>query len=268
MQVPKIPRDEEAAASGRRWTYRGIIAAIIFGTLAVIGWQWRSDVAITRIEVRHSCDASWFSSSPGCLAIAADSANIASLVGIEPGGPLYDVDPAVVVDRVVQHPWVESAFVNRTPGGKLIVNVTPREPTLLAVEDGRPTWFIDQHGYRMPFVAGVAYDVPLIYGYDEKLPPNEPTRNAHVRRLAEIADRLDPEIDALISEVEIGSGDDLIVHTTPVGSRPSIKVVVKSDDLENQLVKLRAYWDQVLLADATTNIEQIDLRFDSRIITK
>ncbi len=268
MQVPEISRNQEAVASGRRWTYRGIIAAVIFGTLAVIGWQWRSDVAISRVEVRHSCDTNWFSSSPGCLAIAADSAKIASLVGIEPGGPLYDVDPAVVVERVIQHPWVESAHVNRTPGGKLIVEVTPREPRLLAVEDGKPSWFIDQQGYRMPFVAGVAYDVPLLFGYDERLPPNEPTRNVHVRRLAEIAGRLEPEIDALISEVEIGAGSDLIVHTTPIGSRPSIEVVVKSDDLENQFVKLRSYWDQVFLAEATTNIKQIDLRFDSRIITR
>lgn len=268
MQVPKVPHEDEAVASGRRWTYRGIIAAIVFGTLAVIGWQWRSDVAITRVEVRHSCDSSWFSSSPGCLAIEADSAKIASQVGIEPGGPLYDVDPAVVVERVMQHPWVASAHVNRTPGGKLIVEVTPREPRLLAVDDGKPSWFIDEQGYRMPFVAGVAYDVPLLYGYDERLPPNEPTRNVDVLRLADIAGRLDPEIDALISEVEIGPGNDLIVHTTPVGSRPSIKVVLNPDDLENQFIKLRAYWDQVLLADATTNIQEIDLRFDSRIITR
>ncbi len=268
MQVPQHSHDQEAIASGRRWTYRGIIALIVFGTLAVIGWQWRSDVTIVHVEVRHSCDASWFSSTPGCLAIEADSAQIASMVGIEPGRPLYDVDPAVVVERVMQHPWVEFAHVNRTPGGKLIVEVTPREPRLLAIKDGNPSFFIDEHGYRMPFVAGVAYDVPLLYGYDEKVPPNEPTRNPQVRRLAAIAGQLDPEIDALISEVEIGSGNDLIIHTTPVESRPSIEVKLKSDDLEDQLIKLRAYWDQAFLTQPGANIRQIDLRFDSRIITR
>ncbi|MDX1430639.1 MAG: hypothetical protein R3282_10135, partial [Rhodothermales bacterium] len=226
MRVPEVQHDTEAAASGRRWTYRGVIAIVIFIGLAVMGWQWRSGVTVSSVEVRTSCETTWFESSPGCAAILEDSTRLAEMVAVEIGEELYDVHPREIVDRVGAHPWVRSADVMRTPAGKVIVEITPRDARLLAMRNGSPSYFIDAEGNKMPFVAGVAYDVPLVYGLDETLRDAGPVKDQRVRLLAALMENLEPEIDALLSEVDVSHRNRVVIHTTPFGEVPSIEVHV------------------------------------------
>ena len=271
MQIPQIPQappTPETEASARRWTYRGVIALMVFGFMAFVAWQWRSGVQLTSVEVRDSCESSWFRSTPGCEAIRADREAIAELVAIAPGAPLYELDPREVAERVSQHPWVSSVDVALTPTGKLIIEVEPREARLLAMQGGRPAYYVDADGHRMPFVGGVAYHVPLLYGLQAAYREMEPVKDDRVRHLAALLPALDPQIDALISEIEFRGGGKTVIHTTPADHIPSLEVLIDFDDLESQLTALQAYWNQVLLASPPKEIHQIDLRFNSRIITR
>lgn len=271
MQIPQGASTLEAQASARRWTYRGVIAALLFGGLTVVALQWRSGVTITSVEVRDECQTSWFTETPGCVAIRAESEKIAAAVAIEPGGLLYEVNPADIVARVSQHPWVADAHVSRTPGGKLIVEITPRQAELLVMQRGRPAFYVDAEGHAMPFVEGVAYDVPLVFGSVGGT-ENGLARDARLSRLAVALTSIEPDVDALISEIELSASDAAIIRTTPVEhgpwAHPSLETLVDLNALEDQLLVLRAYWDQVLLTSASTGIRQIDLRFNSRVITR
>ncbi len=268
MQLPPGEPTQEMKASARRWIYRGVIALCVFSILAVVGWHWRAGVLLTSVEVRDSCESSWFTSSPGCAALLGDAGTIARLAGAETNVALYSVDPSVIADRVVRHPWVRSADVSRTPTGRLVITVSPREPRLLVVQRGTPVYFVDEDGYRMPFVEEVAYDLPLLYGLNEKFHPIEPVKSSTVRALAAMMVDLDPAIDALISELELRSSGEILIHTTAAKDTPSIEVRVQADDLPNQLQKLRAYWTQHAVKTRDFNIKHVDLRFDSRIITR
>lgn len=268
MQLPPGGPTQEMKASARRWTYRGVIALCVFSILAVVSWHWRAGVMLTSVEVRDACETSWFTSSPGCAALRGDADTIARLAGVETNVALYSVDPSVIADRVVRHPWVRSADVSRTPTGRLVITVSPREPRLLVVQGGTPVYFVDEDGYRMPFVEDVAYDLPLLYGLNESFHAIEPVENATVRGLASIMGDLDPSIDALISELELRSSNEILIHTTSAKETPSIDVRVAVNDLHNQLQKLRAYWTQHVVKTGDFDIKHVDLRFDSRIITR
>ncbi len=268
MQVPPTPPTNEMRASARRWIYRGVIALCVFSILAVVGWQWRAGVILTSVEVRDSCEAAWFSSSPGCAALRADADTIARLAGVETKVPLYSVDPTLIADRVIRHPWVRSADVSRTPTGRLVITVAPREPRLLVVQGRRPVYFVDEDGYRMPFVPDVAYDLPLLFGLNERFHPIEPVESPTTRALASMMVDLDPGIDALISEFELRPSGELVLHTTAAEDIPSMQVRVYANDLSDHLEKLRAYWVQHVVKTPGLTIRHIDLRFDSRIITR
>jgi hypothetical protein len=89
-----------------------------------------------------------------------------------------------------------------------------------------------------------------------------------VRELASVLADLDPSIQALISEIELSRSKDIVFHTTVLDTRGSIEVRMRGDNIREQLVKLHAFWHQALLPDPGRDIRQIDLRFDSQIVTR
>ncbi len=259
----------EVRASARRWTYRGVAVLCLFSILAVVGWHWRAGVQLREVEIRKTCDYGWelFGFVHDCLPLRASENELLTLVGEEPGVPLYRIDPRVIADRLNRNPWIRETSVSRTPNGKLIVEVTEREPVLLSMRAGRPDYFIDASGYRMPFIENAAYDVPLLFGLREEYRPLEPIRNPLVKNLAAVLPSLDAGVHALISEVELGKAS-LNVHAVVPGSARSVEVVIGPNEIGHQFEKLYAFWHQVLLESENPEVRQIDLRFKSQIITR
>ncbi len=257
------------ALPGRKWGYGAIVVVLLAIVMGAIGWKWRSAVTLDRIEVVNACEAEWrLFSSEACPSLNSTHAEIVEQLQDMMGSPLYELDPVEVSDRVAQHPWIKEVRMERTQSGTMILTLAEREPVLLAVRRGRPVYFVDEEGYRMPVVQGVAYDVPLVHGLDEDYDALKPVTRPSVRELAEVLSNLEPPIQALVSEIEIRKHDDIVLHTTILDSRGSIEVRIGGKDIQEKLVKLHAFWHQALLPDPALNIRQIDLRFDSQIVTR
>ena len=261
--------DSGPATPGRKWGYAAIAVVLLVGVLGTIGWKWRSGVMLSTIEVVSACDSEWrLFSSEACPPLKSTQEEIETLLSDLVGTALYELSPSTVIERVERLPWIGEVRMERTQSGKMILTISERTPVLLAMRRGQPAHFIDAEGYRMPLVAGIAYDVPLLHGLREEYDAVKPVAEPVVQELAAVLADLDPSIQALISEIELSKSSDIVFHTTVLDNRGSIEVRMGPGDIRAQLVKLHAFWHQALLPDPARDIRQIDLRFDSQIVTR
>lgn len=240
-----------------RRTLRRLVLLLGFlglSALGFLGWQWMAALRVEGITLQGT--------------VQAEPQALLKLAGIDTGAVLLDVDPALVADRVARHPWVEEARVTRLPTGFVVVRVRERTPVALALDaQGRPAQYLDGEGFAMPAAPGMAFDVPLLRGLRETTHPVRPVQTPVVRELLAALAALDPETDALISELEL-RGDDVWVHTPPVDARGSIPVRLGRGELPRKLATLRAFWHQAVLSRPDVTYRVIDLRFDSQVVTR
>ncbi len=220
----------------------------------VLGRHWQATLPCLRIEVT------------GAHRAPVDS--LVALARVDTGMVLFDIDPALVEDRVARHPWVASARVRRLPTGTLAIRVQERVPVLLVLDArGRPSHYLDADGAQMP-AAGVAFDVPLLRGLDQPYHPVQQVQRPEVRALLAALAGLDPGTEALIAEVDLRASGEVWIHTTPAGGQGSIPVRLGQDAFAPKLARLRAFWRQGVLPRSDKRFHLIDLRFDSQIITR
>jgi cell division protein FtsQ len=221
----------------------------------VLGWQWQARQPLVRIEVTGTQHA--------------DRDALVGLAGLDSSMTLYDIDPVIVADRVRRHPWVADARVWRLPNGTLSIRVEERQPALLVIDRrGRPERYLDPAGFQMPVVASAAYNVPLLRGLEEDYNPVQPVRQESLRELLAALPGLDPELDALISELEIRAPGEIWLYTPPLTDHDAIPVRLGRSGYAIKLQRLQAYWRQAVLPRPDKAFKMIDLRFDSQIITQ
>lgn len=228
---------------------------IVVGALGVLGWHWATHLTCEQVAVEGTHHA--------------DPAALLKLAQVDTGMVLIGIDPVLVADRVQRHPWVAEASVLRLPTGTIRIDVTERVPVALAFdEQGRPSHYLDREDFMMPVVAGTAYDVPVLHGLRDAYNPVVPVEHAATRALLTALAELDPETNALISEMELRASGDWWLHTTPLPDRGSVLVRIGAADYADRLRRLRAFWEQAVLTRPETQFRLIDLRFDSQIVTR
>lgn len=223
--------------------------------LTYVGWSWMDGLIVHSVEVegaRH-----------------ADEEAILAMARVDSGGRLLDVDPTVIADRTLRHPWVRSSHVRRRPPGTVRIEVIERTPVVLALgPGGAPAGYLDAHGYVMPIVEGAVYDVPLLRGVTLPEHPSMPIDATPVRDLLGSFDTLDPSVDALLSTIEVGPQGEIMLHTAPAGTQGSVEVRLGTTNFEEQFERLNAFWTKAVLTRPERMFETIDLRFDSQIVTR
>lgn len=223
--------------------------------LGYTGWTWLDGLTVQRVVVdgtRH-----------------ADEAAVRAVARVDSGGRLLDVDHALIADRVRRHPWVRSAGVRRLPPGTVWISVEERLPIVLQLgHDGTPQGYLDREGYPLPFAERAVYDVPLLRGVAVPENPTRPVQTETVRELLAALGRLDPDIDALISSLEVHASGDVTLHTAPAGTQASVDIRLGRRGYAETFRRLHAFWRQAVLPRPQKTFESIDLRFDGQIVTK
>ncbi len=240
----------------RRFVQRVIavlgLAAVI--AVGVLGWRWQASLPVRAVEVSD--------------VVHADTSAVLDLVAVPDSALLFALDPAILADRARRHPWVADASVTRWPTGTLGIAVTERMPVALVLDaPGRPAYFFDAAGFRMPVVAGAAYDVPLLSGAFGPFNPTQPTDDATTLELLTALATTSPEIDALISSIERSPDGALTLTTAPLPDGRALPAALGRTGFTDKLSRLHAFWHQALLTRPATPVRRIDLRFDGQIIT-
>lgn len=233
-----------------------LLTVVVVGFVAVIGWQYRANLKYSGTSFAGN------EIVPTVL--------LEKLVQIPDESLLYTIDIDSVRGLVEENPWIEAAEVRRIPTGKVAVRISERIPVALALANGIPDHFVDAKGFRIPFSAGVAFDVPILSGRVRPYrgQPNEQRiSDPSVREMLVALGQVDTRTRALISEVNIADAGSISIHTTPIPGRESIPVLLGEDDFEIKLTRLSAFWHQVLLKNPEKEIQSINLRYDNQIVT-
>lgn len=234
----------------------GMLLVLVAG-IGWAGWRWRSDLRCTRIVVSGTQ--------------YAEPEALIALARVDTGMVLFDIDPALVADRVRRHPWVAQAEVTRQPlpAGLLRIQVTERTPAALVLDaGGRPAHYLDREGYRMPLRPEAVYDVPLVYGLTGRYSLARPVPvPALVDCLAALAQALEA-VDALVSALEVRQGGEVWLHSAPAPDGHAIPVRLGHDGFAEKLARLHAFWHQRVLPHTNQTVHLIDLRFDHQIVTR
>lgn len=234
----------------------GVAALVLLvGGIGFVGWRWQAEMTCTRIDVtgvRHAAPA-----------------ELTALAHVDTGMVLFDIDPALVEDRVMRHPWVQSAEVTRLPTGTLTIKVQERVPVLLALnEHGVPAQYLDRFGYPMPVLPEAAYDVPLLRGLSQPYHPMRPVEDAAMLDLLGALAGATADVDALVSELELRDGE-VWLYTAPLGEQGAVPVRLgRQGGFAARLERLHAFWHQAMLTRADRTYDVVDLRFDSQIVTR
>ena len=238
--------------TGRLIRYAAILAlAIGLGA----AWWWQHTLLVQTVEVTGT--------------VHADPTDIIQRTGIRPDSDaVFSLSPALVADRAERSPWVETAAVRRLPSGAVALRVTERVPVVLVMRGGRAAGYFDATGVMLPLTAdSVAYDLPLLTGSVPDVEPGKRTTSLALRETLTALATADDGVDALISEVEWRRGLG-VVWTTPAGGQPSIAVRLGATDVADQLLRLRAFWDQSVLPRPQTRFRTVDLHFRGQVITQ
>ena len=181
---------------------------------------------------------------------------IAGSVSIQQGSRvLAKVDTGEVVG--------ELAFLDQQPRSADVVAAEPLRLLEIRGHDFQP--LIEQHGtLARKLLQVLAARIRRTSSRQERV---DQLVRAYRERGHVLAD-LDPSIQALVSEIELRKARDIVFHTTILDNRGSIEVRMGRRDIREQLVKLHAFWHQALLPDPALDVRQIDLRFDSQIVTR
>ncbi len=229
------------------------VAALGIG--GVLGWQWMTSLRCQRIELAGLHHA--------------DSTALMELAQVDTAMVLFEIDPAIVADRVRRHPWVRTATATRWPTGTLRIAVQERVPMVLVMDRrGRPAYYLDRAGFAMPLASEAVYNLPLVRGLNERYHPVRRLQNEPVREFLDVFARLDAETDALVSELEVVASGEVRLRTTPAGARGSFEVWLGRDGFAEKLRRLRAFWQQAVLPQPDKSFPVIDLRFDGQIVTR
>jgi cell division septal protein FtsQ len=252
------PASRARPARPRSGRFRlGTIPSVALGLavlLAFLGLMWRSQLRVRGVTVE------------GARHTSADT--LIALAGVDSGAAFFAIDTEAIAARAALMPWVAEARVHRMPNMTLEIEVRERTPVLLAVDaTGRPARYLDREGFQMPFVRGASYGVPILRGYDEPYVPAQATRDSVLIELLRVVADLDAETDALLSTFSLHDGQ-VELYTAPKPGRGAVHVGLGVGDYAAKLSRLRAFWNQELLAQREKHVEWIDLRFDSQIITR
>ncbi|NNE34194.1 MAG: FtsQ-type POTRA domain-containing protein [Rhodothermales bacterium] len=242
--------------SRRSFLIVAFTAVVVVACTAVIGWQYRSNLdykgmRVTGINVVTSEEVTALAAVPDDMlhySIAVDSVRL----------------------RIEKHPWIGSADVRRTAVGKLNIQIVERRPVALAAVNGVPDHYLDASGFRIPLAQGVAFDLPVVSGHVGRYgtdAPNQRVSDRSLREMLNALDKLDERTLALVSEIQVKSTGSISIQTIAIPGRKSIPVVLGEMDFERKLIRLAAFWEQVVLKKPEATISTIDLRYDNLIST-
>ncbi|MEM1057159.1 MAG: FtsQ-type POTRA domain-containing protein [Bacteroidota bacterium] len=253
----KRTKQQQARRAKLRTFARGLgIAALVVGLAAA--WVWHRTLPLQQIDVvGHTF---------------ADADEVRRLAGVAPDSvapvALYQIDLALVADRVRRQPWVREARLRRLPTGTLRIAVEEREPAVLVVgANGALSHYLDASGYAMPLPEGAAFaDVPLLRGAPA-FHPTQRVQSAGLRELLAALATADETVDAVISEVEWTSRGAALT-TVPVPTRGALPVRLGQTGHADALARLGAFWQQAVLTRPDTPVRLVDLRFAGQVVTQ
>jgi cell division protein FtsQ len=222
--------------------------------IAVGANVWKKELRVTHVTTRGN-------------AIVTRS-EILALAEIPPEAKLFGVDLFAVRQRVERNTFVRFAAVNREAPDGIAITVEERRPIAALVLDRM--LMIDQDGFVLPAAhSDDTGDLPVLTGdlSAAECAPGKTVTAPAVREAIEIltiAAQAGEDVAHLISEIHLDGERDIILYTTEGG----VPVVFGHGDTAAKIVKLQAFWKDIVAQRGPAELGSVDLRFADQIVAR
>lgn len=224
-------------------------ATILFGAHA-----WKRDLRVASVMVL------------GARILPAS--DIVTQAGIGTGDKLYAVNLSGVKRKIEANPFVQKATVQRDAPDRITILLEEREPLAAVMTDH--VLYLDPEGFVLPSVRSEqVFDLPLITGtvpVEECVPGKRIASAPVLEALAFLAfaKRVGDEMYHRISEVHLEDQHDMVLYTAEFG----IPVIVGRGDAAEKLMKLEAFWKDVVNRQGAQGLQYVDLRYSDQVVVR
>jgi len=113
------------------------------------------------------------------------------------------------------------------------------------------------------------FDLPVLTGLpdDASLTPGATLKNPDIQEALQIlasSKLASKELYHLISEVRLRNGGDIVLYAAERG----VPIIFGHGDIASKLVRLEAFWEQVVSERGPESLQYVDLRFDEQVVVR
>jgi cell division protein FtsQ len=201
--------------NARRWKRRALLIALasLVTAGAILSWRSTEYSAALRAVHRFILNNDYFSVREIQIrgGEKTGGSEIVTLTGLRQGMNIWEVEPAVIEQKIAKHPWVRRVWVRREFPHKVVVEIEERVPK--AIVTMRGLYYVDAEGVVFKEV-GEREDVnfPMLTGLrPEDLISSAPKLRRKIQDALRLSDLMANDLHAL-SEIHFDAGDRLVVY--------------------------------------------------------
>lgn len=197
-----------------------------------------------------------------------ETAELIQLIKVQKNAQLQDIDLMAVRRDILSHHFIKDAVVERDLPATLKVTVKERVP--LAIINSAEILYLDEDGVVLPHsISKQLFDLPVLTGMTEniQLTPGTMIKNDDVQealRILATSKLVNKELYYLISEVRLRNGGDIVLYAAEWG----VPIIFGRGEIASKLVRLEAFWNDVVRERGSNNLQYVDLRFDDQVVVR
>jgi cell division protein FtsQ len=236
----------------------GVGAFAVLGVLLLAGLigahVWKQDLVAGEVRVTG--------------ARVVRPAVITKLAAVPLKEKLFAIDLESIQERVLKHPYVKRASVERDVPNRIVIRIEEREPVAALVGDR--LLYVDDDGTILPPArSDVLFDLPVITSAIpwQRLTPGRVLTGAAVREALDvlrIARAISDGLYRRVSEVHITADGNLILYTAEF----SVPVILGRGDMATKLAKLESFWNSIVTNRGIQDLASVDVRFEDMVVVR
>ncbi|MDI6401725.1 FtsQ-type POTRA domain-containing protein [Balneolaceae bacterium ANBcel3] len=242
---------EEKKHNGIRYL---LIACMLLAFAVSVGWYMNRNAQVTNISVHGNR--------------ITEMERIVEVSSIQIGKPAEEIDFLQVIVQVEKLPWVERAFVDLTPAGRLRIRVEEEKPLAILIDRGRSA-LVSGNGLILPVILEEKMDVPILYGFSmNRVPDHEAAPDTlntmdflTVRNFLQTAE-LYPGLYAMISEVMFTTRDGVVA----LSDESAVRLTFGHGPFDDKMRNWKAFQKKVVSSSGMNQFWSLDFRYRGQIV--
>lgn len=241
-----------STARGKKYGLLGLLVMLI--GLVVLANFWKSGLKVSRVTLEGNR--------------IVEASELFQLAGVQRGARMYDVDLKAIQRNLLSQCYVKEAIVERNLPSTIQLTVVERTP--IALVNMTDFEYLDEDGVILPHsISKELFDLPVLSGlklgqsisFGTKVHDASALEALQVLRGARL---VNTELYHLISEIQIQDDHNMVFYTAEGG----VPIFFGNGNVADKLVRLDAFWNQVIRERGLQNLQYVDLRYDDQVVVR
>jgi len=241
-----------STSRGKKYGFLGLLLTLV--CLIVSANLWKSSLKVSRVTLEGNR--------------IVDANELFQLAQVPRGARIYDVDLKAIQKNLLSQCYVKEAIVERDLPSTINLTVVERSP--IALVNIPDFIYLDEEGVILPHsISKELFDLPVLSGLKlgSSMAFGAKIRDTHALEALQIlkgARMVNNEMFHLISEIQVRSDGETVFYTAEGG----VPIFFGQGNEADKLVRLEAFWNQVIRERGLQNLQYVDLRYDDQVVVR